>query len=172
VVSDTSAFREWPRLLLQGILAVALFMMMTVTFIDVVGRYGFNAPLPGAKELTELLLLVVVFGAAPLVTAANEHITTSLFDEISPTTMRRTRAVSISAISAGACVALCWQCWVQGNLAAGLSARTPLLDVPTAPFIYFMSVMSAACALILLVMTIQGFTASAPIRPIEADPTI
>ncbi len=170
--AEGATLRDWPRLLLQGILALALFMMMIVTFVDVVGRYAFNSPLSGAKELTELLLMVVVFGAAPLVTAANEHITTTLFDEISSNSMRRSRAVSISAISAVACGVLSWQCWVQGHLAAGLNARTPLLDVPTAPFIYFMSAMSAACALILLVMTVQGFTASSPICPAEADPTI
>lgn len=170
--AEEATLRDWPRLLLQGILALALFMMMTVTFVDVVGRYVFNSPLSGAKELTELLLMVVVFGAAPLVTAANEHITTTLFDEISSNSMRRSRAVSISAMSAGACAVLCWQCWVQGNVAAGLDARTPLLNVPTAPFIYFMSVMSAVCALILLIMTLRGFTVSTSVQHVETDPTI
>jgi TRAP-type C4-dicarboxylate transport system permease small subunit len=166
------AWQAWPRCALEAILAVALFVMMVVTFIDVVGRYALNSPLSGAKELTELLLMVVVFGAAPLITASNEHITTTLFDEISSGSMRRTRGSSIAAISAIACAVLAWQCWAQGNLASTLDARTPLLDVPTAPFIYFMAVMSAACALILCVMTVEALRSHIPEHPAEPDPTI
>lgn len=165
-------WRVWPRRALESILSLALFLMMILTFMDVVGRYAFNSPLSGAKELTELLLMVVVFGAAPLITAANEHITTTLFDEISSGVMRRSRAVSIAAISAVACAVLAEQCWIQGNLASGLSARTPLLDVPTAPFIYFMAVTSAACALILCVMTVQGFNARMPAHSVDPEPSI
>ena len=41
--------------------SVILFSMMIVTFVDVVGRYGFNRPLRGAFEGTELMLLVLIF---------------------------------------------------------------------------------------------------------------
>ncbi len=167
-----AAWWTWPRRALEALLALAMFVMMVVTFVDVVGRYVFNSPLSGAKELTELLLMVVVFGAAPLITGANEHITTTLFDEISSGAMRRSRNASIALISAVACAVLAWQCWAQGDLATALDARTPLLDVPTAPFVYFMAAMSGACALILLVMTVEAARACMPERPAETDATI
>jgi TRAP-type C4-dicarboxylate transport system permease small subunit len=147
-----------PRRALEVLLAVALFCMMLLTFIDVVGRYLFNSPLPGAKELTELLLTIVVFGGAPLVTAAKEHITTALFDDVLTPGVRRLRDVSVSIVGAVACAALGRQMWVQGDLASSLGASTPLLEVPTAPFIYAMAVLSAICALILLVMMAAAAT--------------
>src|SRR5574338_449932 len=67
---------------LLGLLStVTLFAMMVLTVVDVIGRYILNAPLHGAYELTEVLLALVVFGAAPLVTRRGTHVTTSLFDD-------------------------------------------------------------------------------------------
>jgi TRAP-type C4-dicarboxylate transport system permease small subunit len=59
-----------------GIAASAiLFAMMTLTFVDVVARYVFNRPISGAFEVTELLLLVLIFAGLPLVSHADEHVT-------------------------------------------------------------------------------------------------
>ena len=49
-----------------GIAASAiLFCMMTLTFVDVVLRYVFNRPLRGGFEVTELMLLVLIFAGLP-----------------------------------------------------------------------------------------------------------
>ena len=68
------------RAALIAALGVTVYGMMAITFVDVAGRYLFNAPLGGAKELTEVLLALMVFGAAPLVAATRSHITTALFE--------------------------------------------------------------------------------------------
>ncbi|SVB94388.1 uncharacterized protein METZ01_LOCUS247242, partial [marine metagenome] len=36
--------------------ALVLMLLMIITFIDVLGRYLFSAPLPGAFELTEIMM--------------------------------------------------------------------------------------------------------------------
>ena len=47
---------------LLGVAASAiLFAMMLLTTVDVVARYVFNRPLRGAFEVTELLLVVLIF---------------------------------------------------------------------------------------------------------------
>ena len=38
-----------------------LLVMMATTIVDVIGRYIFNSPLSGAGELTELILVSVIF---------------------------------------------------------------------------------------------------------------
>ena len=48
-----------------------LFVLMLVTFVDVVSRYLFNWPLRGAFEVTELMLLVLIFAGLPLVSHAD-----------------------------------------------------------------------------------------------------
>lgn len=140
---------------LRAALAVSLFVMMLLTFVDVVGRYGFNAPLAGAKELTELLMMVLVFGAAPLVTWHREHITTALFDDAMSRPVRRVRDISVSLFGAAACATLAWRIWVQADMIAALDTTTPLVGVPLSPFAYFMAVMAAACAVILLAMAVR-----------------
>jgi TRAP-type transport system small permease protein len=44
--------------------AMALFSIMWLTVVDVVGRKFFDNSVPGGLELTEMLMVVVIFGAA------------------------------------------------------------------------------------------------------------
>ena len=66
---------------LLGVAAgVLLFCMMSVTFVDVVLRYIFNAPLRGSFEVTELMLVVLIFAALPLVSRREEHVVMDFLD--------------------------------------------------------------------------------------------
>ena len=52
----------------SGLLAgVALFAIMVLTFLDVGGRKLLDHSITGSLEMTELLMVVVIFGALPLV---------------------------------------------------------------------------------------------------------
>jgi TRAP-type C4-dicarboxylate transport system permease small subunit len=137
--------------LLGALSTITLFGMMALTVADVVGRYILNAPLHGAYELTEVLLALVVFGAAPLVTRRGTHVTTALFDERMGSEVKRVRDISVGVFCAGLCVVLAWRLWVQASAAVAMSQGTALLDVPVAPVIYFMAVMSAACVPLFIV---------------------
>ncbi len=59
--------------------AMGLFALMWLTVVDVVGRKFFDNSVPGGLELTEILMVVVIFGALPLVSVHNEHV---VFDSI------------------------------------------------------------------------------------------
>ncbi len=51
---------------LCGLLSgTALFAIMALTFFDVAGRKLLSNSIPGSLELTELLMVVVIFGALP-----------------------------------------------------------------------------------------------------------
>ena len=71
---------DWLFTALKLIVAVVLFSMAAVTFVDVIGRYVFSAPVPGTFETVGLLMGIVTFAALPLVTRAQNHITVDLFD--------------------------------------------------------------------------------------------
>ena len=45
----------------NGIAAVILFLLMLLSFIDVVGRDVFDAPLPGGFEITEIMMAALIF---------------------------------------------------------------------------------------------------------------
>ena len=65
---------------LCGLLAaVALFAIMGLTFVDVLGRKFLGGSVPGSLELTELLMVVVIFTSLPLVALSGEHV---VFDSL------------------------------------------------------------------------------------------
>ncbi len=47
--------------LLANLGAIVLLMMMGLTTADVVARYVFNAPILGVFELTEFMVLILIF---------------------------------------------------------------------------------------------------------------
>lgn len=64
--------------------ALALFVMMLLTFADVVGRYGFHASVFGTAEIVQALMVAVIFGGVALVTLDDDHIAVTLFDYLMP----------------------------------------------------------------------------------------
>ncbi|MEO1104340.1 MAG: TRAP transporter small permease, partial [Pseudomonadota bacterium] len=73
------------RWLLTATAGILLVGMMGLTVVDVVGRYLFSAPVPGAFEATQIMLALAIFAGLPLVTARGEHVTVRLvLDHLPP----------------------------------------------------------------------------------------
>src|SRR2546423_2245542 len=70
----------WLDRALGAAAAGLLFGLMALTTADVIGRYIFNWPLRGAFEITELLLLALIFAGLPLASRADEHVTLDFID--------------------------------------------------------------------------------------------
>lgn len=62
--------------------SLALFVLMCMTFADVILRSAFNAPIEAATELTRLLMAVVVFAALPVISFRGHHISVDLLDPL------------------------------------------------------------------------------------------
>jgi TRAP-type C4-dicarboxylate transport system permease small subunit len=152
---------------LSYVVALLILFLMIVTCIDVAGRYGFNAPLPGANEITELTMGVMIFAALPLVTIRCEHITISLLDGVFKGRLQIVRQFLLQLLSALVLGVMSWRLWSKGDELASYSDTSSYLQIPLAPLAYFMSLMSAATVLIVLLMLWQSVvsTASAQIRP-------
>ena len=75
---------------LCGLLAgVALFAIMALTLADVAGRKLLSQSIPGALEVTEILMVVVIFAALPLVSLHGEHVVFDSLDPLLPRWLRR-----------------------------------------------------------------------------------
>ena len=59
---------------------IALFLLMVMTFCDVILRSVFNAPIEAATELTRILMAILVFSVLPIVSTTNGHIAVDLTD--------------------------------------------------------------------------------------------
>ena len=62
--------------------ALALFVLMVMTFCDVVLRSVFNAPIEVAADMTRLLMAITVFSVLPVVSAQGGHISVDLLDGV------------------------------------------------------------------------------------------
>jgi TRAP-type transport system small permease protein len=81
--------------------AMALFSIMWLTVVDVVGRKFFSNSVPGGLELTEILMVVVIFGALPLVSWRGEHVVFDSLDPYVPDWLRGIQTRLVHLISAG-----------------------------------------------------------------------
>src|SRR5687768_2195755 len=108
----------------QGIvLSVLLFGMMAITFFDVIGRYLLNAPVPGAYEITTLLLGAVVYVALPLTTVREEHVTISLLRSLFRGRARRAQLTLLNLFGAAVIGAVAWRLWIQAEKLAAMGDR-------------------------------------------------
>lgn len=62
--------------------AVTLFVLMLLTFGDVVMRSVFSAPIEAATELTRIAMAVIVFSALPVISGKAQHIIVDLLDPV------------------------------------------------------------------------------------------
>ena len=125
-----------------GVAASAiLFAMMLLTFVDVVARYLFNFPLRGGFEITELMLLVLIFAGLPLVSHADEHVTMDFIDRMLPPRALLLVVRAAHALCAAVMFFLTWQVWIKARTISGYGDTTDVLKIVVGPFVYFMAAM-------------------------------
>jgi TRAP-type transport system small permease protein len=140
-----------------GVAASAiLFGMMTLTFVDVMGRYFLSWPVRGGFEITELSLLVLIFAGLPLVTRAGEHVTMDLIDRLLGPRVRDLLNRAIEVLCALLMFLLTWLMWLKAGKVAGYGDTTTVLQIPLAPFVYLMAAMIGLSGAVHLV---RGFAA-------------
>jgi len=132
-----------------GIAASAiLFAMMMLTFVDVVARYVFNFPLRGAFEITELMLLVLIFAGLPLVSHADEHVTMDFIDRLLGPRALIFVVRTVHLLVAAVMFFLTWQVWIKAGRLSGYGDTTDVLKILVGPFVYFMALMIGLTGLV------------------------
>ena len=142
---------------LLGIIgATVLFAMMMLTSTDVVLRYVFNAPMRGAYEVTELMLVVLIFSGLPLVSRNDKHVTTDLIDRFLTERSRKALATVIHLIFSAALIGISWLIWSKAGKLAQTGDTTANMHIVLAPFVYLMSVLIFITAIIHIMKAFRG----------------
>ena len=154
MTSHSSEAGAWLDHALGAAAAVLLFSLMVLTTADVIGRYLFNWPLRGAFEVTELLLLALIFAGLPLASRADEHVTLDFIDMIlgerGRLLLRRLVDLACGLLLLG----LAWRVFIKAGKIAGYGDTTEVLRLPVGPIVYFMVAMVALAGIVHLIHAI------------------
>jgi TRAP-type C4-dicarboxylate transport system permease small subunit len=111
-----------------AVASIAVLAMMLIGGTDVVTTI-FGLPIPGAVELIQVLMVLVIFMALPEVELRRQHIAIDLVSERMPLSVRRAFALLGNVLSLCFYVGMSWQawnlfwgCWSIREYASGLVA--------------------------------------------------
>ncbi len=135
-----------PLRALAVISCAILFLMMTLTFIDVSGRYLFNSPLPALAEIISFMMAGLVFCVLPMVCFREGHVTIDLLDGVVPQRLKRAQGVFINVVAAGAVLFIAWRLWVKAMTHLEFEEATDELYMDIWPFSTGMAILCVLAA--------------------------
>lgn len=135
---------------------LSLFAIMALTFFDVLGRKLASASIPGSLELTELLMVLVIFGALPAVSRRSEHVQFDSLDALLPKAVRQVQRVLVAIVACALLAAVASIMWSSALEFLASGETTAQLRVAKAPFIFAMSVFCAIAGAMHLVSLRHG----------------
>ena len=159
-----STWERWVTHLCGGIAAAILFFMMALTFVDVILRYWFDAPIPGGFEVTELLLASLIYCGLPLVTIRREHVSVDLFDQFIPAALHRVRDLAVQVVCTICITTLAWLMWRKARESQGYGDITSVLEIELAPVFFLGALMFVLTAVVFLVLLKRSLCDSSSIE--------
>jgi TRAP-type transport system small permease protein len=148
VASNQFDAGSWLDRALGAAAAVLLSALMLLTTVDVISRYLFNWPLRGAFEITELLLLSLIFAGLPLASRAGEHVTLDFIDRALTPPARHGLRRLMDLVCGVILFGLAWRVWVKADKIAAYGDTTEVLRLPISPFVYVMALMVAVTGVV------------------------
>ncbi|MCZ4271780.1 TRAP transporter small permease [Maritalea porphyrae] len=131
--------------------SLVLFLLMAMTFADVILRSTFNAPIEAATELTRMFMAIIVFLIMPIISGTQEHIVVDLADPLFTNKWAIRIRDTIVNLSCGAM--LLWparQVVVLAERARDYGDVTEYLAIPQFYIGWFIAIMTFVSAFVLL----------------------
>jgi TRAP-type C4-dicarboxylate transport system permease small subunit len=134
---------------LGGVAAACLAAMALLTVADVLGRYFLNRPVPGALELSEFALVLVVYLALGATGRSGGQVVVDIALERFPPRLRALSAAANALLAVGFWSLIAWRSALQAREVALRGEVSTILGLPTFPFVYTVALGSAVMALAL-----------------------
>jgi len=144
--------RSLSRLL--GYVATVMMGLMTLlTVVDVFMRYVLNAPITGATEVSELMMVVLVFPALAWIAIDRSHIRVDLLVVKWPRRVQLMVEIITLLLALGTYAIITWQSFLESM---EVREATSLLEVPEAPFHWIMTLGFAVLCLAILSLMVEN----------------
>ncbi len=122
--------------------SIILFLMMALTFADVVMRSALNAPIEASTELTRIAMAVIVFTVLPIVSWRGEHISVDLLDRFFNPLMTRIRDALVAIVCGAILFWPAQRVVVLAERAASYGDVTEYLGIPQSYIAWMIAVMT------------------------------
>ena len=146
-------------------LVVLLSAMVALTFVDVIGRRLFNAPVFGGNDITEHLMATIIFAGLPLLTSRRGHLSIDLLDAWLLKPGWRWWHKGVDLLIAAVLGLIAWEYAIAVGEARAINEVSPALSIPRAWMYTFMSATTALAAVLALFVG-----APQPDTPSQAHP--
>jgi len=125
--------------ILSNLGSVALLAMMAITVIDVVGRYVFNKPVLGAFELTEFLVLILIFSFLAYTQAQKRHISVEIIADMLPKRMQFFCNIFNAIVCIITFALITYMSVLTAIELMQIGETSPNLVIPNYPFVFFIT---------------------------------
>jgi TRAP-type transport system small permease protein len=157
------------RLGVEAVLITALFAIVALTFCDVLGRRLFGIPIYGAHDLTEHLMVIIIFCGLPLVTADRGHLVVDLFDRWLSSPHLRWWHALVSVGVAAILFLIAWQYMLAAQHAVLIHEASQALYIPRS-YMYAFMAFTAFLAGLAALLPVSLFNATASAHDQEGNP--
>lgn len=151
---------HWLALLCVSLSGLCLIALMLLTVAEVIGRYGFNAPIFGRQDIAQILLACSIFLAFPVVTLRGEQIDVDLMDGFFSSIAAFWRDRLIQFLTAGALLTMGYWLYLRGVRMQRQGLTSDLLFLPKYPLVYGIAAIvlatGVAVAIYAVIIAVRG----------------
>jgi TRAP-type C4-dicarboxylate transport system permease small subunit len=133
---------------------LGLLVEVAVILIDVIGRY-FGSPLRGAQDVTQMAMVVLVFGGMALCDRQGGHIAVDVFEKAMPLWANRLGDILSALLGATIFLGIAWNMWKSAALSQLLNLSTNIINLPKDWFQYYVVV---CCVITAFGMILRAIT--------------
>ena len=145
---------RWLAQLFLTLSALCLVALMLLTVVEVVGRYGFNAPLFGRQDLAQILLASSIFLAFPVVTLRGEQIDVDLLDYLFQPAAAYWRDQAIALLTSISLLTMGYWLFLRAEKFQSRGVTSELLSIPKYPLVYGIALLVFASGVLLSLRTL------------------
>lgn len=148
--------------MLENVASLILFLMMMLTFVDVIFRYVLSEPIFGSTEMVRVMLALIIFLGLGVANARDKHIVVELFDQRLRSISPRAYDLLVQGFSVVAMLLIVYVLYRQAAEAAHTGATTLVLDWPLSWIIGIITGLAVLSVVSQILGLIVGRTESPP----------
>lgn len=141
---------------LHRLAQVILALMVLLTVTDVCLRYIFNNPITGSYELTEFMMVVLVFASVGFTQSVKDHVSVDLVVTKLPDRVRALLEAITCLLAFGLFALAAWRNVLHTGTTWERHDVSAELFIPVSPFVLFVALGLAVLSLVLLVQFFQS----------------